>query len=68
MSNRYIENHFGEIIGHESEIEYRFVDTDCTKEVLKADNKRMVDGFRRAGEQISLIDSAYEQAIEKILY
>lgn len=67
MDDRYIENHFDEIIGHESEIEYRFVDTDCTKEVLKADNKRTVDGFESAGEQISLIDSAYEQAIERIL-
>ena len=68
MSERYIENYFGEIIGHESEIENRFVDTDCTKEVLKADNKRTVDGFERAGEQVSLIDSAYEETIEKILY
>ena len=67
MSERYIENRFDEIIGHESEIEYRFVDTDCTKEVMKADNKRTVDGFESAGEQVSLIDSDYEQAIKKIL-
>ena len=67
MSERYIENHFDEIIEHESEIESRFVDTDCTKDVLKADNKRMVDGFERAGEQVLLIDSNYKHAIEKIL-
>ena len=67
MSERYIENHYDEIIGHESEIESRFVNTDCTKDVLKEDNKRMVDGFERAGEQVSLIDSNYEQVIEKIL-
>ena len=67
MSERYIENHFDEIIGHESEIESRYVDTGCTKDVLKEDNKRMVDGFERAGEQVSLIDSNYEQVIEKIL-
>ncbi|MBR4771084.1 MAG: adenylate kinase [Clostridia bacterium] len=67
MSERYIENHYDEIIGHESEIEFRFVNTDCTKDVLKEDNKRMVDGFERAGEQVSLIDSNYEQVIEKIL-
>ena len=67
MSERYIENHFDEIIEHESEIESRFADTDCTKDVLKEDNKRTVDGFERAGEHVSLIDSNYEQAIEKIL-
>ena len=67
MSERYIENHYDEIIGYESEIESRFVNTDCTKDVLKEDNKRMVDGFERAGEQVSLIDSNYEQVIEKVL-
>ena len=67
MSEGYIENHYDEIIGHESEIESRFVNTDCTKDILKEDNKRMVDGFERAGEQVSLIDSNYEQVIEKIL-
>lgn len=67
MSEGYIENHYDEIIGHESEIESRFVNTDCTKDVLKEDNKRMIDGFERAGEQVSLIDSNYEQVIEKVL-
>ena len=67
MSEGYIENHYDEIIGHESEIESRFVNTDCTKDVLKEDNKRMVDGFERAGEQVSLIDSNYEQVIKKVL-
>ena len=42
MSERYIENHFGEIIGHESEIESRLVYADCTMGVLKADNKRIM--------------------------
>ena len=67
MSERYIENHFGEIIGHESEIESRLVDSDCTMEVLKADNKSIIDGFQDVGEQIVLIDSDYEQTIEKLL-
>ncbi len=67
MSERYIENHFDEIVEHESEIESRSADTDCIKDVLKADNKRMVDGFERAGEQVLLIDSNYKHAIEKLL-
>jgi gluconate kinase len=66
MSERYIENHFGEIIEHESEIESRLVYADCSMDVLKADNKSIIDGFQRAGEKIALIDSDYEQTIEKL--
>ena len=67
MSERYIENHFGEIIGHESEIESRLVDADCTMDVLKAENKSIIDGFQDAGEQIMLIESDFKQTIEKLL-
>ena len=67
MTGRYIENHFDEIIGHESEIESRLVDADCTMDVLKADNKSIIDGFQDVGEQIVLIGSDYEQTIEKLL-
>ena len=67
MSERYIENHFGEIIGHESEIESRLVAADCTMESLKAGNKHVIDGFQSAGEQIVLIDSIYEQTIKGLL-
>lgn len=67
MSERYIENHFGEIIEHESEIESRLVYADCSMDVLKADNKSIIDGFQRVGEQVVLIDSDYEQTIEKLL-
>ena len=67
MSERYIENHFSEIIGHESEIEARMIDADCTKDSLKADNKNIIDGFQHAGEQIVLIDSIYEQTIKGLL-
>ena len=67
MSERYIENYFDEIIGHESEIESRLVDADCTMDVLKSDNKSIIDGFQNVGEQIVLIDSDHEQMIEKLL-
>lgn len=67
MSERYIENHFGEIIGYESEIESRLVYADCTVDVLKADNRRIIDRFKDVGEQIVLIDSGYEKTIEKLL-
>ena len=67
MSEKYIKNHFGKIIEHESEIESRLVEADCTIEVLMAGNRSIIDGFQAVGEQIVLIDSDYEQTIEKLL-
>ncbi|MBR0312331.1 MAG: AAA family ATPase [Oscillospiraceae bacterium] len=67
MSERYIEEHFGEIIGHESEIESRLVDSDCTPDSLKADNQIMIDGFQNAGERVVRIDSDYEQTIKSFI-
>ena len=67
MSERYIENHFSEIIRHESEIESRLVAADCTMESLKAGNEHIIDGFQSAGEQVVLIDSHYEKTIKGLL-
>ncbi len=66
MTENYIENHFDDITEHESEIEHRVIDSDCTIAGLKEDNRRYMDGFRSAGERIFLIDSDYEQEIRKI--
>ena len=66
MTEKYIEDHFNEIIGHESDIECRLVDADCTKAGLKADNRRIMDGFQIAGEQIVLIDEDYEQTMVEL--
>ena len=67
MSEGYIEKHFREIIGHESDLESRLVEADCTVDSLKADNRSILDGFRNAGEQIVLIDSDYEQTIYSLM-
>ena len=67
MSERYIGNHFREIIGHEAEIECRETGGNTTMDGLKADNRRMIDGFRAAGEQVVLIDADYEGTIGKLL-
>ena len=67
MSERYIENHFGEIIGHESDVESRLVSADCTMDVLKADNRNMIEGFGRAGEQVVVIEKDYEKTISRLL-
>ena len=66
MSEKYIEDHFSEIIEHESDIESRLVYADSTTESLKSENRNVIAGFRYAGEQIVLIDSDYEQTINKL--
>ena len=67
MSKKYIENHFSEIIGHESEIEYRLVYADYSVESLKTENARIAEGYRLVGEQVVLIDSDYEQTIKALV-
>ena len=66
MTERYIKNHFNEIITHESAIESRMT-ADCTIASLKADNARCIEGFQSAGERVVLIDSDYEQTIRTLL-
>ena len=66
FTEKYIENHFDDIIAHESDIESRLIGSDCTRDTLMADNKRIIEGFSVAGEQITLIDSDYEQTIKKL--
>jgi gluconate kinase len=67
MTDNYIETHFDEIKGHSSDIESRLNDDDCTIDSLKEDNRKYVEGFRRAGEQVVLIDGDYERAMGPLL-
>ena len=67
MSEKYIENHFHEIIAHASEIESRLSDADFTMDSLKTDNKTVIKGFQHVAEQVVLIDSCYEQTIKALL-
>lgn len=67
MTDRYIENHFEEIIKHESDIETRLFTADFTMDKLKADNKKMAENFQNAGETVVLIDSDFEKSINNFL-
>ncbi len=67
MTAGYIDSHFDEIIGHGSDIEHRLDDSDCTVEWLKDNNRKYIDGFRDAGEDVVLIEDDYEQTINAIL-
>ena len=66
MTEDYIENHFDEIIGHESEIETRMTAADCSVEERKADNRRYREAFGRVGERIVLIEEDYEGALRAL--
>ena len=67
ISEKYIEDHFSEIIGHASAIESRLSDADCTMDSLKTDNRKVINGFQQAAEQVVIIDSNYEQTIKALL-
>ena len=67
MTDNYIETHFEEIKSHSSDIESRLHDDDCTIDSLKEDNRKYVEGFRRAGELVMLIDGDYERTIGTLL-
>ncbi len=67
MTEDYIDRHFGEIVAHESEIEKRLVEADCTPEELKADNRRYIEAFGKAGEELVLIEDDYDSALNRLL-
>ncbi len=67
FSDEYIDAHFDEIQAHANDIEARLEDSGCTREALKADNRRFVEGFTRAGEEVTRIDGDYEQSIVPLL-
>ena len=66
MSDRYIDAHFDEIKGHACDIEARLYD-DCTPDGLKEDNRRIIAGFERQGEEVVLIDADYQDTVRRLL-
>lgn len=67
MTDEYIENNYNLIISHRSDIEERIGDIDCTTDSLKKDNRMIIEGYRKAGEQITLIDKDYNKSIKKLI-
>ena len=67
MTDDYIDAHFDEIRAHASDIETRLDDGDCTIDWIKAGNSKMLEGFKKAGEPVELIDTDYERVMENIL-
>ena len=67
MTDEYVEDHFDEIIGHESEIESRLVKEDCTIDELKQCNKWFIDTFSSTGEKVVLIEDVFERVIDDLI-
>ena len=63
MTEQYIDDHFDEIKAHASDVEARPDDGNCSAGSLKEDNRRVLEGFRGAREDVILISSGYEQAV-----
>ena len=67
MTDAYIDAHFDDIRNHGSDIEDRLDDSDCTADWLKEDNRKVMEGFKRTGEKMVVIDKDYESAISGII-
>ena len=66
MTDEYIDAHFDEIKEHASDIESRLDDTSCAPQALKADNQAYIRGCSETGEQVTLIDTDYNQTINNL--
>ena len=66
MSDAYIDAHFDDITSHASDVENRMDDSDCTKDWLMECNHDFIEGFKKAGETVTLIESDYEKTIGRL--
>ena len=60
MTDAYIDAHFDAILSHASDVEARLDDSYCTPDRLKAENRAVREGFRKAGEPVVPIDTDWE--------
>ncbi len=67
MTEEYIEDHFAEIIGHESDIESRSIEADCSLKDLKECNRWFIDAFGNAGEEVVIIDNDYDRVLTSLI-
>lgn len=67
MTDAYIDAHFDAIKANASAIEQRLDDTCCTVDRVKAENRAYIEGFTRAGEQVTYIDRDFEGTMQAIM-
>ena len=66
MTGEYIDSHFEEIKTHASDIESRLDDAGLTVDFLKDENRKFIEGFGNAGEQLVIIEEDYDRTISEI--
>ena len=64
MSERYIREHFDSIRAYANVIENRLDDSGYTLEAVLRDNRRTLEGCRRAGAEFLLIDGEYDVDVQ----
>ena len=67
MTEGYIDSHYDEIIGHESEIESRKTEGDCSPDELKESNRWFMEHFGNAGGETVIIEKDYEYTLAKLI-
>lgn len=67
MTEDYIDRHFDDIIRHESDIESRMIEADCTKEGLQQSNRWFIEAFGHAGEKTLIIAEDYKEATAQLI-
>ena len=67
MTDAYIDARFDAIKAHASDVEARLDYSDLTPDRLKADNRAVIEGFRRTGEPVALIETDWQTAVETLL-
>ncbi len=67
MTEEYIDAHFDDILAHAMDAEARLDDAWLTPERLKAENRAVINGFRAAGESVTLIEDDYEAALAAVI-
>lgn len=67
MTEEYIDNHFDEIIEHESDLEARLIKEDCTIDDIKQCNRWFIDAFGSAGERVVLVEGDYDKTLGSLL-
>ena len=67
MTDVYLDAHYAEVISCASAIEARLDDSGCTLARLKEENRKTIEGFRGACEDVVLIETDWERTIRTLL-
>ena len=67
LTDKYIDSHFCDIKEHRSDVEQRPEEPDFTPEWIRSENRHFMEGFGKAGEEITLIDDDYASVLDGVL-